>query len=609
MQPASCVSRLQVNLHCVDLPNRNAVRLPDAFAVLYIDNRVRPGQGASSSAPVANNVTPPSVSEGAARGEPWVFVGSTECISQCRGPRWAKSFEIAYFFERAQRIVVDVYDQIDSRDNSLSRQTLLGSLECRVSQLVRARGQRFREHLTCQTDPEARFGEIIIVVEEVEEIKKEKEMIGLDVSLLDAERRRFREPLTLHVLRINVGSYSRQCSTSDSVSQESAGGEWIVVSGPTKVSSSSQETIRFEEIQTKFHRFCLQSMDTKLHFELRDGGNAVVGHACSTLGDWREKKLLPLFWGNAREMSNGLPMSSSSSSSGSSSGRRSFLDRARDRLRLPSRPPAAQAVSEGSRQAQLSLNNYRKFTEHTFYDYIRCGHEINLIVAIDFTASNGDPSKAGTLHYRDPHRRNEYELAIKSVGDILAAYDTDSLIPSYGFGAITTGNASVSHCFSLTGHANANCDGIRGVLIAYRETLLNVQFCGPTVFSNVIDTAMRHVREGSMSEIYTILLILTDGVINDTDETYRKIAEASHLPISIVIIGIGNEDFGDMIKLDGDRDPIPDCERDIVQFVPFRTCQDAPEVLAENVLEEIPLQVRRRHVLSFLALFLPFQLP
>jgi hypothetical protein len=52
---------------------------------------------------------------------------------------------------------------------------------------------------------------------------------------------------------------------------------------------------------------------------------------------------------------------------------------------------------------------------------------------------------------------------------------------------------------------------------------------------------------------YFILLILTDGEIHDMEETKRSIVESSHLPLSIIIIGIGSADFGNMHILDGDN--------------------------------------------------------
>jgi len=49
-------------------------------------------------------------------------------------------------------------------------------------------------------------------------------------------------------------------------------------------------------------------------------------------------------------------------------------------------------------------------------DYIAGGTEINLIVAIDFTGSNGDPRTPKSLHYINGRRENDYQRAIRSVG-------------------------------------------------------------------------------------------------------------------------------------------------------------------------------------------------
>lgn len=75
-----------------------------------------------------------------------------------------------------------------------------------------------------------------------------------------------------------------------------------------------------------------------------------------------------------------------------------------------------------------------------------------------------------------------------------------------------------------------------------------------------------------------MLLIITDGVITDIDQTCSAIVAASRLPMSIIIVGVGGADFGAMEFLDSDdkllRSPHGDvASRDIVQFVPFREFQ------------------------------------
>lgn len=81
-----------------------------------------------------------------------------------------------------------------------------------------------------------------------------------------------------------------------------------------------------------------------------------------------------------------------------------------------------------------------------------------------------------------------------------------------------------------------------------------------------------------------MLLIITDGVITDLDETRQAIVSAAKLPMSIIIVGVGGADFSAMEFLDGDggalRSPSGEAAiRDIVQFVPFRQFQNVSAAL------------------------------
>jgi Copine len=79
-------------------------------------------------------------------------------------------------------------------------------------------------------------------------------------------------------------------------------------------------------------------------------------------------------------------------------------------------------------------------------------------------------------------------------------------------------------------------------------------------------------------------------------EACRVVVEASRLPMSIIIVGVGNEDFTSMELLDSDKRLLKDSEarqamRDIVQFVPFREFRNSGAALARAVLAELPVQV------------------
>lgn len=52
--------------------------------------------------------------------------------------------------------------------------------------------------------------------------------------------------------------------------------------------------------------------------------------------------------------------------------------------------------------------------------------------------------------------------------------------------------------------------------------------------------------------MYHVMLILTDGDIHDKDDTTDMIVELSKYPVSIIIIGVGDEDFETMRFFDSD---------------------------------------------------------
>ena len=73
-------------------------------------------------------------------------------------------------------------------------------------------------------------------------------------------------------------------------------------------------------------------------------------------------------------------------------------------------------------------------------------------------------------------------------------------------------------------------------------------------------------------------------------KTKEHLAKLSTLPCSVVIIGVGEEDFENMVELDGDGpEKLPGAARDIVQFVEFNKAA-AKGDLNEQVLHEIPAQ-------------------
>lgn len=64
----------------------------------------------------------------------------------------------------------------------------------------------------------------------------------------------------------------------------------------------------------------------------------------------------------------------------------------------------------------LELNSFQAIKRPTFVDYLRGGLQLNMMVAIDFTGSNGVPHSPTSLHYMNPNAPNQYQQAILSIG-------------------------------------------------------------------------------------------------------------------------------------------------------------------------------------------------
>ncbi|CAN9511982.1 unnamed protein product [Ophioblennius macclurei] len=239
---------------------------------------------------------------------------------------------------------------------------------------------------------------------------------------------------------------------------------------------------------------------------------------------------------------------------------------------------------------------------YSFLDFVMGGCQINFTVGIDFTGSNGDPRTPESLHYMSPDGLNQYLSALWCVGQVVQDYDADKLFPAFGFGAkLPPDYKEANHEFALNFNPSSPyCQGIEGIVGAYRMVLPKLGFSGPTNFSPLINhvasRAASAAHEDTASQ-YLVLLILSDGAVTDFDQTRDAIVRASRLPMSIIMIGVGPYDFRELEILSGEDGILKSTvgeatARDIVHFVPFTKFEDAPmTALAQAVLAEVPSQL------------------
>jgi hypothetical protein len=149
-----------------------------------------------------------------------------------------------------------------------------------------------------------------------------------------------------------------------------------------------------------------------------------------------------------------------------------------------------------------------------------------------------------------------------------------------------------------------NVNGLEEIISTYRTAVLTCKQDGPTYFTPLLRQVLDNIKaEQGGDQVYYILMILTDGLINDMDSTCDILVEAAYYPLSVIIIGIGNADFGNMIILDGDDVPLTNfkgekTKRDLVQFVAFKQFEGNSTKLAEEVLQEVPRQVEEFYQLT-----------
>ncbi|XP_057464602.1 E3 ubiquitin-protein ligase RGLG2-like [Actinidia eriantha] len=209
----------------------------------------------------------------------------------------------------------------------------------------------------------------------------------------------------------------------------------------------------------------------------------------------------------------------------------------------------------------------------------------NLIVGIDFTKSN-EWTGARSFNRRSLHHignaLNPYEQAISIIGKTLAAFDEDNLIPCYGFGDASTHDQDVFSFYP----DERSCNGFEEVLSQYREIVPNLCLAGPTSFAPVIEMAMTIVEQSGGQ--YHVLLIIADGQVTrsvDTEhsqlspqerKTVEAIVQASKLPLSIILVGVGDGPWDMMREFD---DNIPTRAFDNFQFVNFT------EIMSKNAAQ------------------------
>ncbi|XP_043914403.1 copine-6 [Protopterus annectens] len=476
----------------------------------------------------------------------WNEIDKTEVIKSNLNPVFSKVFDVDYFFEEMQNLLFEVYDTVDNVNIGMRDDDFLGSTECTLGQIVSQ--TKVTKPLLLKNGKNAGKSTITITAEEVSGTNDFVEL-AFSAQKLDNKDLFSKSDPFMEIYKINNDG-TEQLVRRTEVVKNNLNPKW-------------------EPFRVSLHSLCSCDYNKQLKFIIYDydssGKHDFIGEVQTTF--------------NAMQAA--------------CSGKE---------VQWNCINPKYKAKKRNYKNSGVVVLTHCKVEKvHTFLDYIMGGCQIHFTVAIDFTASNGEPRNSQSLHYIDSSQPNEYLKALSAVGEICQDYDSDKKFPAFGFGARIPPNYEVSHDFPINFKSdNPECEEISGVIEAYKKCLPKIKLYGPTNVSPIINRIAQLAQDEVKSKVatkYYILLIITDGVVTDMAETREIVVQASHLPMSIIIVGVGNADFTDMRILDGDEGTLlsPKGEpamRDIVQFVPFRDFKNAAaSALAKCVLAEVPKQV------------------
>ncbi|CAA7404649.1 unnamed protein product [Spirodela intermedia] len=492
-------------------------------------------------------------------------MGRTEVVLNSLNPVWIQKLSITYRFEIVQPLVFQVYDidtqfhNIPVKTLKLDEQQFLGEATCNLSEIV----SRSSRSLTLNLDHRdgsrvdtKNSGEITINAEEAFAAKTILEIVFRCSELENRDLFSKSDPFLLISRTAESGARIPICKTE--VRRNNLDPTWKPIILNLQQAGSKENPLTIE---------CFNFNS--------NGKHDLIGKIVKSLSDLENLHRSQL-------------------------GENLFLPTAVDH-----------EYHNRVLKSQLFVERFSESTKRTFLDYIAGGCELNFMVAVDFTASNGNPRLPDSLHYIDPTGRpNAYHRAIMEVGDVLQFYDSDKRFSAWGFGARPI-DGPVSHCFNLSGStSHSEVEGIPGIISAYFSALYNVSLAGPTLFGPVINAASTIASQSLAhnQQKYFILLIITDGVVTDLQETRDAIVKGSDLPLSILIVGVGGADFKEMEILDADKGERLQsttgraASRDIVQFVPMGDVESGELSIAQSLLAELPSQflsyMQRKEILA-----------
>lgn len=490
----------------------------------------------------------------------WVEYDRTESIKNTLNPKFERSFVIEFDPRTYQYMRFSIYD-IDYNNAKLELQDFVGCVDLNFMDLISAKDTMY----TCNK------------VLRVQESSKPRGTISITSEIMKETRDSVNIHVTARKLDKSKGMFSKKHDVYLEISKELSrdSGNFQPVYRSDVYPKSNKP--RWRPFSFNLQKLCNNEWTRNLKISCyrlvpKEGAGQkfeIIGEVSTTLEDLHKKD----------------------------------TTRTDSFITLPLKNPKDQ----NKHKWDLRIIKFRVDRQHTLIDYLRGGLHLNLMVAIDFTASNGSLNDIYSLHNIRDLDANPYLHILQTVGRVISDCNFDRKVALYGFGAKWNDKEYPSHCFPLSGDKTSPyVRDIEEVIRKYKELLPVLTFSGPTMLAPIIDKAVALEESQNSSKenhIYTVLLVITDGVINDMNNVIKRLIENSHRALSVVFIGVGPADFSLMEHFSDNAGLLKvektgkSSERQNTHFLPFS--MDVEETDGDKRLKRDVMTALSKQILQY----------
>lgn len=288
-------------------------------------------------------------------------IATTELVRNTRNPNFPMAFTVDYHFEVIQEVIVKLFHHNGSTtSNEETKHTIIGQSMFLLSNLMCARGNT----LSLTNINAKNQGQIFIRGEAKHNTRDLLCVTFSAVKLSNKEGWFSKSDPFLKIARVNEDS------------------TWTYVWKSTTIDNSLNP--KWQATKILLSSLCNGDLDRPLKIDIFDF----------------EKNGKHAFMGTVETSARGLLTSNGTGYN----------------VIEPEKKKKKGYVNSGTLMASNVIVEYHP----TFTEFIAGGAEISLVVAIDFTASNGDPINPDSLHYLNHSGAyNAYQSAIAQVGSVL----------------------------------------------------------------------------------------------------------------------------------------------------------------------------------------------